>query len=112
MRPRDDEQTILETKPPQKHEESTKEVVENESAEEEDFEKGSEEIRLLGLIAVDPKPRHRIGLLRPTGKTCKLTAKTLGFVKAKISTDVDGLWMVSTTGSTRKVKNGSLPIVF
>lgn len=75
------------------------------------------------FLAIDPIPRHNIRSFRPTGKTCKLTGKTLGFVKAKILTDDDGLWMVSTTSSTTmdkkwitpncllKSENGKVPVV-
>ncbi|KZR98405.1 Uncharacterized protein APZ42_006192, partial [Daphnia magna] len=68
------------------------------------FEQAVQKLRLLGsLIWENPNRRAERAaklLIRPT-KTRRIPGANFGFIEARVPADHDGLWMLTTTGSSR-----------
>ena len=78
--------------------------IESQVEKEEDFESASEDIRLLGAVASEPRRswKQRPNIFLKPNKRSKIAGFTTGFVEARIPSAKDGLWMVSTAGSSRE----------
>lgn len=76
------------------------------------FEQAVQKLRLLGsLIWENPNRRAERAaklLIRPT-KTRRIPGANFGFIEAKVPADHDGLWMLTTTGSSRLGKEWISP---